>query len=174
MPLTVNFVAAQSPISPNIVILGDTSVGTDVLVVNRRIYVTDYAGQPVVPSGTTTDYIEFPLSSPTINLNILPRDMAYTITVVWLNASNVALYTLTQTFCFSIYTKQFLYYLVQGQSGLLVPPITSDSNYDFNLGILWTAIKGAINAIEIANDVSASQTCLNRAFQLMQNENISF
>lgn len=174
MPLTVNFVAAQSPISPNIVILGDTSVGTDVLVVNRRIYITDYAGNPVVPTGTTTSYIPFPLSQSTINIDVLKRDMALNIQVDWIDVNAGILYSLTQVFCFSYYTKTFLYYLVQNQAGLSTPPVITDTNYDYNLGILWTAINGAINAVVLASDIQASQNCLNRAYYLMQNETISF
>lgn len=174
MAFSANFTAAQSPLTPAVVVLADTSTGSDVLIISRRIYITDFEGNPVVPNGTSTDYIDWPLAQSSINLTILQRDMALTITVKWLDVSNNPLYTLTQVFCFSIYTKQFLYMLVEGQSGLINPVITSDTNYDFNLGILWTAINGAMNAIELAADVQASQSCLNRAYRLMQTQTISF
>lgn len=172
MPLTPNFSAAQSAVSPSIVVLADTSTGSNVAITKRRIYITDFQGVAVVPSGTTTSYIEWPLAQTTINLTILERDMALTIRVDWLDVSNGIINTLTQVFCFSIYTKQFLYYLVQNQG--LQPQIVQDNNYYSNLALLWASLKGAINAVELANDAAASQSQLNVAYNLMQNQNLYF
>lgn len=172
MAFAQNFSAAQSPVAPSTVIISDTSTGNDASIANRLIYITDFSGSPVVPSGATTAYILFPLSSSTINLNILSRDMALTITVIWVDSGNVPLYSLTQTFCFSIYTKQFLYYLTQTIAAN--PSIIQDTNYFSNYAQLWTFIRGAINAIEIASDISDSQNQLNLAYNLISNQSLYF
>jgi hypothetical protein len=175
MALTPDFEASQSAASPEYIILADTSTGSDVAITERRAYITDYAGNYLVTSGTTTDYNLWPLADTTINYNLLTRDMALSIKVDWVDGSGNVIETLTQTFCFSYFTKIFAYQLVQNQVlPITPPPITLDLNFDYNLAVLWTSIKGAINAVELANDISASQSCLNRAYNLMQNQSIYF
>ena len=172
MALSVSFTAGQTPSSPNLVGLVDTTTGTDAAVVSRRIYITDAGGNAVVPSGTTTAYIEwgnFPATT-TISLNILTEDMALNIRVDWINISNAVLYSDENTFCFDEYLKQFAYELVQG----LVPPVTLDTNYAENLAKLWVAIKGAENSVTFANDIQASQNCLNQGTYLKTYQQLFF
>ena len=88
----------------------------------------------------------------------------------WLNVSNTVLYTSTETYCLDLYSKQFLYELVQG----LAPSITLDTNYNPNLANLWVAILSAENAIEVGSDVVASQACLDRAQYLRTNQSNYF
>ena len=76
MSLSPNFTAAQDAVYPNIVILADTSTGSDSDITSRKVYITDDEGNFVVPGGTTTDYIVWPYSDTTISLNILQYDMA--------------------------------------------------------------------------------------------------
>ena len=172
MPFVQNFSAGQSPTSPNIIVLVNSSTGVDAAIVSQRIYITDSEGNPVVPTGTSTTYILWSVSDLTISVNVLTTDQALSIRVDLLNVSNTVLYTLTQQFCFDMYNRQFLYQLVQMQG--LVPNIVQDNNYFSNLAQLWTNILGAENAITVGDDISASQNCLNRATYMMQNQSLYF
>ncbi len=170
--LVVSFTAGQSPPSPNIVVLVDTSSGSDSNVISRLIYITDAEGNAVVPANTTTPYIvwgNFPGTS-TISLNILSVDMALNIRIDWVGVTNNVLYSDANSFFFDEYLKQGVYNLVQG----LVPPITLDTEYSNSLAKLWVAIKGAENAITFGNDIQASQNCLNQGTYLLQNSNLFF
>ncbi|MEN6463266.1 MAG: hypothetical protein ABFC94_18090 [Syntrophomonas sp.] len=172
MALSPNFTCAQNVLYPNIIIAADTSTGSDGAISQRRIYCQDREGNYLVPSGTTTTYTQWAYVDSSISLNILTQDMALSIRVDWLNSSNVVLYTLTQQFCFPLYNQQFLYELVQLQG--LTPSIPQDTNYDANLAILWTSVRGAINAVEVGDDISASQASLDRGTFLRLNQNLYF
>lgn len=172
MPLTASFSMSQSALAPNIVVATDSSTGSDVAVTQRRIFVVDTESEYYVPSGTTTDYSQWAYADSTISLNILTTDIAASVTVQWLNSSNVVLYTVTQEYCFAEYNKQFFYYLVQQQG--LVPGVVQDSNYYSNMATLWANIKGAEVAVETGDDIAASQNCLNRATEMRNNENYYF
>lgn len=172
MPYSQNFTVSQTSANPAFVIITDTSTGSDPAIDSRRIYITDSNGNPVVPSGTTTSYILWDLIDNPISLDLLTQDMALNIRVDWLDSTNTVLYTLNNNYCLSEFNKQFLYYLIQLQS--LTYNIIQDNNYWGNVGILWTNIIGAINAVEIGNDITASQACLNRATYMAQNQDYYF
>jgi len=57
MPLTPAFTFVNPAGVPSSVIGTDTSTGSDVLIVSRRIYFEKTDGTYLVPSGTVTDYI---------------------------------------------------------------------------------------------------------------------
>jgi len=172
MPFSQNFTVAQTSANPAFIILTDTSTPpNDYATYNidiRRITITDYLGNFIVPAGTTTNYIEWPLLDNPISLNVLTQDMAVNIKVQWLDPFDVELYELNNNYCFTEFNKQFLYYLIQLQS--MTYNIIQDNNYWGNVGILWTNIIGAINSVEIGNDIFASQACLNRATFMAQNQ----
>jgi hypothetical protein len=48
--------------------------------------------------------------------------------------------------------------------------VIQDTNYWGNVALLWTNIIGAINAVEIADDIYSSQVCLDRATFLASNQ----
>jgi len=168
MPFSQNFTVAQTSANPAFVIITDTSTGNDANIDSRRIYITDCNGNYIVPTGTTTNYIEWDLLDNPISLDILTQDTAANVRVDWLDSTNTVLYTLNNNYCFSEYNKQFLYYLIQLQS--LTYNVIQDNNYWGNVGTLWVNIIGAINSVEIGDDIFASQTCLNRATFMAQNQ----
>ena len=181
MPYSQNFTVAQTPINPAYVIITDTSTPpNDYATYNidsRRIYIRDSFGNFIVPDGTTTDYIEWPLLQNPISLNILTQDFAVNIQVEWRDSTvtpptNPVLYSLDNNYCFSEYNKQFLYYLIQLQAHNY--NIIQDNNYWGNVGIFWANIIGAINAVETGDDIAASQACLSRATFMAQNQSIYF
>jgi hypothetical protein len=172
MPFSQNFTVAQTSANPAFIILTDTSTPPNDYatydITTRRITITDAFGNFIVPTGTTTNYINWPLLDNPISLDVLTQDSAVNIKVQWLDEFDVELYELNNNYCFSEFNKQFLYYLIQLQS--LTYSIIQDNNYWGNVGILWTNIIGAINSIEIGNDIFASQACLNRATFMAQNQ----
>lgn len=172
MPYSQNFTVSQTSANPAYVIVTDTSTGSDPAIDSRRITITDCNGNYIVPSGTTTNYIPWPLLDNPISLNILTQDTAANVKVEWLDVGSNVLYELNNNYCFSEYNKQFLYYLIQLQS--YTYNIIQDNNYWGNVGILWTNVLGAINAVEIGDDIFASQASLSRATYMAQNQAIYF
>lgn len=170
MPLTASFSIGQLPSNPSILVATDTSTGSDVLVVARRIYIQDANGNYLVPTGTTTQYTVWPIADLIIQLNVLSNDAACSVMVEWVDSGGTARYTVSNTFCFSLFSKQFAYSLIQG----LVPLITLNTNYSANLANLWAAIKGAINAVEDMSDIFTSQNCLNQAINFKKNQSLYF
>jgi hypothetical protein len=172
LPLTTSFSVSQPAATPNIIVVTDTSTGVDVAVTQRRVYVQDATGNYLVPSGTTTDYIQWSYSDVAINLDVLTTDSAVNVRVDWLNVSNVVLYTENNNYAFTQYNRQFFVYLVQLQG--LTPGVVQDANYFSNSAILWTMIQAAINAVEYGNNIAAAQNCLSIANQLRLNQAYSF
>ena len=73
MSFTPNYAVSQGS-NVTTFTLTDTSVGSDVLIVSRHIKLELYDGSYLVPSGTTTDYINWPIVNLTwdaINLAVL-------------------------------------------------------------------------------------------------------
>jgi hypothetical protein len=172
MPLTPAFTTSQSALTPASVTATDTATGSDAAVTKRRIYFQTQAGTYLVVSGTTTSYEAWALADTSKAWVILDTDQALSITVQWLSAADAILYTLTQVFCFSQYNKNKFYELVQLQS--ITPGVLQDSNYFSNMAEYWMNITGAIQAIEIGADVAASQNCLDRATNMLDNSNYYF
>lgn len=175
MPYTANFTVSQSPTNPALVIITDTSTGSDPSIDSRRVTITDCYGNYLVPTGVTTNYIAWPLVDNPLIVNVLTQDTAVNIKVEWLDATTpvpVVLYDLDQNYCLSEYNKQFLYYLIQLQAHAY--NIIQDNSYWDNVGTFWANIIGAINAVEVGNDIFASQACLNRATFMQQNESNYF
>lgn len=168
MSFSQNFIVAQTPANPAYILISDTSTGSDPSIIGRRITITDCFGNYLVPTGTTTNYIDWPLLDNPISLNVLTKDTAVNILVEWMYAGPVAHYSLNNNYCFSEFNKQFLYYLIQLQS--MTYNIIQDNNYWGNVATFWTNIIGAINSVEIANDIFASQACLDRATFMAQNQ----
>lgn len=175
MPFSQNFSVLQTPANPAYILLDDTSTGSDSAILSRKITITDCNGDYIVPTGTSTTYIAWALANDPISLNVLTNDVAVNIRVDWmdgLNGTGTVLYSLNNNYCLSEFSKQFMYYLVQLQS--LNYNIIQDNNYWGNMGILWTNIIGAINAVEIGNDIFASQTCLNRVQNMITHQSYYF
>ena len=175
MSYSQNFTVSQTPLNPSYVILTDTSTGTTPSqIAYRKIYVRDYDGNFIVPAGTTTNYIYWALSNNPFTINLLSMDMALNIQVDWvdINGNVYNNYTLNNNYCFSEYSKQFLYYLIQLQSQTY--NIIQDNNYWSNISILWANIIGAINSVQIGNDIFASQVCLNRVSDMKKNQEYYF
>lgn len=169
---TPAFTVAQSALSPSNVLITDTTIGPDPTISQRRIYVQTATGTYLTPTGTTTDYIVWSYSLPSITLDILTTDQAVAITVQWLDVSNVIVDSLTKEYCLAEYNKQFLVYL--GQLQALTPGILQDANYATNLTVYYGYIVYAIKMVEVGADIASSQNLLSKATYMMQNQNFYF
>ena len=172
MPLTPSFTVAQNSGTPNIITLTDTSSGSDVSVTKRRIYLLQADGTYLVPSGTTTQYIDWALADTTKSVDVLSADTALQITVQWLDSSNVVLYTVTTAFGFSAYGETFYYNLTQLQQAN--PQIINATTFYTAKMMLRVELDSAAQAISFAGDINSAQQCFNRANNFIINQNYYF
>jgi hypothetical protein len=162
----------QSALTPSYVDIVDASSGSDVLIVGRRVTIQDSLGNYLVPKGTNTNYVLWPLANADINLNILTEDKCVDILVEWLNVSNVAIYSYENTYPLAEFNKQFFVQLVADQG--LTPGIYQDSNYSGNIAVFWSNIVAGINAVTDGSNIAAGQACFNRATAMRLQQNIYF
>lgn len=160
-----NFSASQNYLIATTILLTDTSTGSDSNIVSRSVFVQD-------ANGNTLANVGWALANNTISLNILTQDSACVITVQWLDVNNAVLYTSTQTFCFPANNQQFFYYLVQMKG--LNPQIPADANYNSNMALFYTYLVGAMSAVAINADIKASQSLLDKATYMQQQQNLFF
>lgn len=172
MSYVQNFSISQSGLSPDTITAENTSTGTDAAITSLRIYFQTPYGTYLVVSGTTTDYEAWALANASQSFAVLNQDWALSIRVDWLDVSDTVLYTLTQVFCFPQFNKNFFYYLQQ--QGSLTPSVIQDTNYFANMATYWMSITGAIQSVVIGADIASSQACLDRATNMMNNQNLYF
>jgi hypothetical protein len=175
MPLTPNFSTSQQAGLPSDVIITDTSTGSDGAIVSRRVFLTNYAGEYVVADGTTTNYTVWPLAQSSISIDCLTQDTALTVTVNWVDAGGVTLYTKTSLAGFTLYNMTFYYSLTQGQAAVGNPSyILQDNNYFQNKSKLKTLIESGNNAVTLGYDITSAQECYDLATFMVTNQNLYF
>lgn len=171
MSFSPNFAASQTIGVPTNVNLEDTSTGSDVAITQRRVYFTNAAGDYVVQAGTTTDYETWSYSSFTASFNILTEDTALYILVQWLNVSNAVLYSLTQLVDFTMNNETELYTLAANEAAQL--QLLQDTDYVMNTLKLRLLVDNANTSVNY-NNIKSSQTNLNQATSLTNNQNSYF
>jgi len=171
MPLSPAFTVSQSAIQPETVVVTDSSTGSDVLITQRRVYISTATGAYLTGNGTV-NYTAWPLADTSITLSILTQDTAANIKVEWLGASDNVLYSDNNNYPLSEFGKQFFYYLSQLQAQ--TPGIYQDTNYASNLSLFWTNIVAGDNAVNNGNDIAAAQNCYNREIYMMNNQSDFF
>lgn len=141
----------------------------------RRIYVYKIDGTTLVPSGTTTSYIDFPFSagsSITID-GVLNTDYALLINGLWLsnNPQPGSVYTSSDIKSFLNYLKQFR----KGQISSLSdnPALLQDTNWYTDMFKLQTEINNADEAADDGQQYS-SQAAINRGLYLKNNSQYFF
>lgn len=178
MALSTDFSTSQTIGAPSTILLEDTSTGTDAAVTQRRIYIVDAQGNYVVPDGTSTDYVNFPLvalSGDEIEIDCLDNDMALTITVQWLSVANAVLYSKTELCGFTLYNETAYYSLTQAQATQSVPPnIVQDTGYYNNKMALRTLIDSGNQAITYGVDIVTAQNMYDQATLMVTNEDYYF
>jgi len=172
MPISPSFTASQNSGTPNLIFLTDTSTGSDVTITKRRIYLLQSDGTYLVPTGTTTNYIEWALVDTTISLNVLIQDTALSITVQWLSAANVVVANKTTSFAFTAYNETFYYGLTESQ--VANANLTASTNWYQTKMILRVELDSAYQAISFASDIFSAQAALNRATFISTNQSYFF
>lgn len=174
MALTPSITVSQSALNPALINIVDTSTGSDGDIVTRHVFFQTPQGTYLLEGSVSDDeaYVNWPYADAEENFDVLTQDYALSITVDWLDAGGEPLYTLTQVYCFPQYNKQFFYYLIQQQA--LSYSIMGDSPYFKSLAAYWVNIEAAVQAVEIGADIAASQACLDRATNMMANQNTVF
>lgn len=167
MAFSEDFSVSQSGSTPESFTVTDTSTGSDGAIYARRIYVSNSDGEYLTGDGSV-DYDNWAYADASISLDVLTQSTAVDIRVDWVNSGGTILYTLTQQYCLAQYSKNFLYYLVQLQA--LTPGVVQDTPYWNNVAIFWANLRGAMNAIEVASDLDASQESLNRCTYMENNQ----
>ena len=172
MALNPSFIASQNSGLPSNIILTDNSTGSDAAITKRRVFLLQSNGTYLVPTGTTTNYIDWALTDISINLNVLTQDTALTITVQWLSVANVVIATKTISFAFTTYNETFYYGLTEDQ--VANPNLISSTDWYQNKMILRVELDSANQAIAFASDIVSAQSALNRATYISTNSNFFF
>lgn len=167
MALTVSFTASQSLGEESSINLTDTSSGSDVAVTQRRVYIALPDGSFLVPTGTTTEYVEWSYSDSTITIDCLTEDSAVLITVQWLSVADAVLYDDSAQYGFTLYNETFDYQLTQILSGN--PLLINDNGFWESKSALREKIDSGNNAVEFASDIFAAQQCYNAATEMRLN-----
>lgn len=172
MAFSPSFTVAQDPINPSNVIITDNSTGSDSNITQRRAFISNSAGTYLVPSGTTTDYIQWAIANLTLTANILTQDTAVFTKIEWLDVSDAVLYSSEDYFCLAQFNKNFFTYLMQLQAD--APTTPADTNYNDNCALFWSRVQGAINVVINNSDIASSQNCLDKATYMQLNQNNFF
>lgn len=173
MSFTQNFAASQTIGLPNIVLLTDTSTGSDGAITQRRAYLQQSDATYLVPSGTTTDYVVWPYADSSISINCLTQDTALNITIQWLDVSNAVLYSKTTLYDFTLYGEQFLLNLTLAQIGS-TPNLLQSTGYYTNKMILRVNLDDADNAVSLGSNIYGAQQSLNLATYMETNQQLFF
>jgi len=177
MAITVSFSTTQTIGEPQNIIITDSSVGTDVTAVTRRVYLVDNLGNYITESGSYTyvAYTEWPLADGnTLTLDVLTQDMALNVTLSYVTSGGAVANgaTLTTLCGFTLYNETFYYSLTQAQASQSSPPptIIQDSNYYTNKTILRTNIDAGNQAISLGDDITSAQSCYDLATYMTNNQ----
>lgn len=177
MALSVSFSTNQVVGAPQNVVLVDSTTGSDVSAVSRRVSYQTAISTYLVPDGTTTNYIEWPLADGnTLTSDILATDQALNVTLAYVDISGNTVASLTALRGFTLYNETFYYSLTQAQAMQNQPPpmIIQDSNYFSNKLILRTLIDSGNQSIELGGDITSAQNNYDQATFMILNENDYF
>ncbi len=172
MPLTPNFSITQPVGEPSIVNVEDTSTGSDVAIVSRRVYIATAAGLFLVPTGTATEYVAWALAATDIDIDCLDKDYATSITVEWLSVAGAILYSKTAKYGLTAWNEEEDYGLTTLLSSN--PLLINDKNFFENKSKLRTYIDSGNQAIELAGDLYSAQNCYDEATNLRINAQYFF
>ncbi len=166
--MPASFSAQQDAGNITVATFADTSTGL-VGVTGRIIYLRKYDATYLVPSGTTTDYVLWPVVSgvgDVINIDCLDKDYCLDVTVVFLVGST-ATYTAVSLVLFTAYGEVFLRLLTQALAANR--ELLTNNNYWLNKIKLRTLLDDAAQAVSLINDQTIATLCLNESKKLTDN-----
>lgn len=176
MAFTGSFTAVQSTDLKTLIIVDASSGGTDPNIISRYIYLYKIDGTTLVPTGTTTAYINFPIVAgvgDTINLAILLKDYSLNILIVWTSTVPItgAVYQKTILFTATGNSNNAMYGIIQNLSAN--PNLLNETSYFNNLSKLQVNIDSAIQS-QLYSDQFSAQSALDRAYLLTSNKAFNF
>lgn len=164
--MAFSFTSSQNYGDIQAAILTDTSDSLSGITV-RLVYFKKVDNTYLVPSGTTTDYIVWDMSSNTLTVSdLLDKDYALEITVIWYTGSS-ATDTETVVTLFSAYTELFLRQLTQYQASN--QKLLDNKNFFYQKAKLRTLINDAAQAVTYLNDQTVAQYCVNACKEITDN-----
>jgi len=161
MPLVPLFTVTQPLGSPSDITLTDSSTGSDVLIVSRRVYFQTSAGTFLVETGTSTDYEAWALADTSATFDVLDKDYGLRITVEWLDTGGGILYDKVGYYGLTEYNEEFDYSRTQNVAANAL--LMNDNNFWNNKTKLRTLIDSGNNAITNVSDINAAQQCYDQA-----------
>lgn len=174
MAFAASFTAQSVSGSNSDILFTDTSTGSDVLIVSRRLYVSTDVGTFLVEDGSSLEYSVWaiPLAT-TITLDLLDKDYGLKIVCEWLNASNVVLYDYTiDAQGFTQYNENASFQLTQALTGN--PLLINDNNFAQNKWALRDFIDSGNQAILQASDLYNAQRCYDAGTAIRLNSQYLF
>ncbi len=174
MAFTASFSVSQGGNANNIVLTDTSSGGSDPNLTGRKIYLTKADGTFLTQTGSSTDYIDWPIANSSITLvGILDKDYSLNIVVNWESSNPIvgATYTYSVLYTFTALLELFYYSLTRMQTSN--PLLIYDNNYFANKSKLRTYIDSAVNATTYS-DQYAAQGSLDKAYDLKDNETTFF
>ncbi len=157
---------------PSVVLLTDSSVGSDILITSRRVFLITDAQTYLVPSGTTTNYTEWAIANASVQIDALDKDYSLQLTVQWLDVDNTVLYEKTEDANLENYNATFEYSLVSqeanGQASLNSP------NWLTSRMKLRLSLDDAYNAVYLASSLTSGQNANDRGTYLRENINLFY
>lgn len=176
MPFTGAYSITQGN-DPSSFILTDTSDYTDepqATFSGRRIFLYKTDGTTLVPSGTTTDYIDFPYSAGDfIEIDVLNQDYSLDILVEWISLAPQpgSVYSLEVVYTFLEYTNLFIYGVIQTMRSN--PLVINDTNFYTALMQIYVEKKNAEQANRYQDQDNAQQS-IERAKYFIDNSQFFF
>lgn len=149
---------------PSRILISDTSTGSDGSIASRRVYLKKSDGTYLVPSGTTTQYVEWAYADASITIDALDKDYALIITVQWLDVDGIVLYDKSALEGEVLYNDTFFYFLSQMVASN--PYLMNDNDFFINMSALKTYMDAGNNAITIGSDQTTAQLCYDEATAL--------
>lgn len=174
MAFNASYTAAQQ-LAPGNILFTDTSSGSDGGLTERRIYPYKSDGSLLLPLGNTAGYIVWPIADSTITVNLLPKDYALSITILWVSSSPLpspSTYTETTLYGFTGYTAAFLYSLIQQITANQT--LLNDTDFQLNMFYLSQEIINCDLSVDPKQSILNAQAALDRARYMIVNANNFF
>lgn len=169
--MIASFAASQNYGNITVITLTDDSTAPDGALTDRLVYIQKADGTYLVPDGTDTDFVEWPIADNTIEIDCLDKDYALSISVKWVTGSTIS-YTKTTLCLFKAYSELFLRQLTQRQAAN--PKLIDVKSYWYNKMKLRTLVDDAEQAVDLLNDQTVAQYALDEAKKLTDNVSTFF
>lgn len=173
MALSPDFLIGQVTGIPQSILIEDTSTGSDVTIVARHIFLTQDNGDTLVPSGTTTNYILWPLVDTSFTIeNILDMDYSLTVTVNWVDVLGATVETKSEDSNFKMYNSLFNYSLVSDEANGLAS--LNSINWLTSRMKLYLALNDSDTSVTDMSSITNGQDANDRGTYLRENKNLFY